>query len=499
MKSNEYTALDATELAQLVKSNQIKAEELVEIAISQIEKHNPQINAVVNKFYDDIETQLKNANPQAPFYGVPFLIKDLGLALNGKTLTSSSKFMKDYRPDFDSILIQKYKNAGFIILGQTNTPELGLLGITESKFRGPCRNPWSLGHTPGGSSGGSAAAVASGMVPAASAGDGGGSIRIPASACNLFGLKPSRGLVPFGPSATESWLGLVSLHCLTKTVRDSAALLDIEADTDIGAPYASPQFKESFLKATKRNSKKLKIAYYPGSLLGHSLTNLCSEAVDNTTKILKQMGHEVVRDKPQFDKYELRRAYTIIVASCVATEIESMSKLVGREASANDFEVLTWFLKQVSESYKASDLAWALEQSRKFGSSLGQFFSKYDLFCTSTLGSLPVKVGSFDLSPVEKIVFQTLKYISPDSALHTVLTQMSERGFESSPNTQLFNLSGTPAMSVPLALGFESATQTHLPLGIQFCAAFGKDDLLFDIAAQLEQTELWVKNKAPLC
>ncbi len=499
MKLNEYTESDATELAQLVKSKQVKAEELVEAAISQIEKHNPKINAVVNKFYEEAEAQIKKANPQAPFYGVPFLIKDLGLAYKGQPLTSSAKFMKDYRPDYDSILIQKFKNAGFIILGQTNTPELGLLGITESKFRGPCRNPWSLDHTPGGSSGGAAAAVASGMVPVASAGDGGGSIRIPASACGLFGLKPSRGLVPFGPSATESWLGLVSLHCVTKSVRDSAALLDIEADTDIGVPYARPQFQESFLSATKRNSKKLKIAYYPGSLLGHNLTIPCSEAVEKTTNILKQLGHEVVQDKPQFDKYELRRAYTIIVASCVATEIQSMSKLIGRKATANDFEVLTWFLKQVSESYNASDLAWALEQCRKFGSSLGQFFNKYDLFCASTLGSLPVKVGFFDLTPIEKIVFETLKRVSTSSALQSVLKQMSERGFESSPNTQLFNLSGTPAMSVPLALGLDSTTQAHLPIGIQFCAAFGKDDLLFDIAAQLEQTDLWIKKKAPHC
>ena len=464
MKTEEYVNCDATELAALVKTKQVNATEVSEAAVSQIEKLNPSLNAVVSKFYDEIEVQLKNADPSAPFYGVPMLIKDLLSAYKGKTLTNSSLFTKDYRPDYDSVLVEKYKEAGFIILGQTNTPELGVLGITEPEFRGACRNPWSLQHSPGGSSGGSA--VASGMVPVASGGDGGGSIRIPASACGLFGFKPSRGVTPFGPNLTESWLGLVSLHCLTKTVRDSAALLDIEMGSDVGAPYSSPRFRERFLSATKRNAKKLKIAFSTESILGSTMDLQCQKSVENAVAVLKDLGHEVFQFSPAFDKQKLRKAYMIIVSSSISESIRNTSELVGRNAKANDFEPTTWFLKQVGDSFTASELSWAISECRKLGQTLGRLHSKYDLFCTSTLASLPVEIGTFDLSPLERIVFQTIRQIDHKSILHGVLMQMAEKGFASMPNTQIFNLAGTPAMSVPLGFGFDPKSQTKLPIGV---------------------------------
>lgn len=492
----EYTKYDALGLAELVRQKQITAKELVEAAVSQIEKHNPQLNAVVNKFYDEAEKQIQQASPSSPFFGVPFLLKDLGAAYQGQPLTGSCQFGKDYRPKADSDLVIKYKKAGFIILGQTNTPEFGIMGITESQLRGPCRNPWSLNHSPGGSSGGAGAAVASGMVPVAHAGDGGGSIRIPASACNLVGLKPSRGLVPFGPYASESWMGLVCLHSLSRTVRDSAALLDIEKGYSIGTPYAAPSLETSFSKPLKPSSQKLKIAVSTDSILGQRLDPQCFKAVEKTAQVLKELGHEVVFTTPQFDKEALKKAYMIIVTSSVALEIKNLSLLQQRKPKAEDFEPLTWFLNQVSASFTSYDLSWALDQCRKVGRQLGEFFTSHDLFVLSTLGQLPSAIGSYDLSVAEKLVFQTLKVLPQRSALHAVLYQMSHKGFESATNTQVFNMAGNPAISLPLAMGNDKGVS--LPIGIQFAAAFGKDDLLFDIAAQLEETSLWQKQKPPL-
>ncbi len=271
--------LDATALAELVKNKKVKAKELVEITIENIEKLNPQLNAVVTPMYDEAMKAVKGKIPAGPFAGVPFLVKDLVASCKGVRMTFGTKNMKDNIADHDSELVSRYKKAGFIILGKTNTPELGLMPVTESSFLGPCRNPWDLNRTPGGSSGGSAASVAAGIVPAAHGNDGGGSIRIPASCCGLFGLKPTRARNSLAPDVGDAMSGLVNEHVLTRSVRDSAAILDATRGYVPGDPYVAPQPARPYIEEIKKKPGSLRIAYTAQTLDGEDIDDDCAKAL----------------------------------------------------------------------------------------------------------------------------------------------------------------------------------------------------------------------------
>ncbi|MFZ0492048.1 MAG: amidase family protein, partial [Acidimicrobiia bacterium] len=282
----EYDRYDALGLAELVRNGEIQPRQLVETAISRIEMTNPRVNAVVHKMYDRALTTA-DGPLDGPFAGVPFLLKDLGPMFEGEPTTSSSRFLQFHIASDDSTLVSRYKDAGLIVLGKTNTPEFGLVATTEPDFRGPARNPWNLDHSTGGSSGGSAASVAAGYVPMAHGNDGGGSIRIPASACGLFGLKPSRGRNPVGPNFDGAWLGLVQDHVISRSVRDSAAMLDLESPPSRGEPYIAPAPKRPFADEVGADPGSLRVAVCTDSLFGTRTHPDCVEAVDDAARLLE--------------------------------------------------------------------------------------------------------------------------------------------------------------------------------------------------------------------
>ena len=298
---SEYDQYDGLGLAELVRNKQISPIELVEEAIQRIEQHNPKLNAVIYKMYEQAHQTAQSRLPEGPFQGVPFLVKDLISTIAGIPTGSGNRLLKNIPAQIDSELIKRFKAAGLIILGKTNTPEFGITPYTEPESYGPTHNPWDLDRTPGGSSGGSGAAVAARLVPMASGGDGGGSIRIPSSCCGLFGLKPSRGRVPTGPVIGEAWRGFATEHVLTRSVRDSAAMLDAVNGADPGAPYLPPPQERLFLEETKLAPPKLRIAFTSRPFLGNYVDEECKRGLEKTVQLLEALGHELHEDEPVFD------------------------------------------------------------------------------------------------------------------------------------------------------------------------------------------------------
>ncbi|MEI6624441.1 MAG: amidase, partial [Actinomycetes bacterium] len=343
---NEYVKHDAIGLAELVRRGDATASELVDVALQLIKKLNPALNAVV-VIRNEASRRDAIDPPNGPFQGVPFLVKDMDGVLADEPNTSSSRSLVDWRPQQDSELFARYKRAGLMIVGKTNAPEFGIMGVTESELRGPCRNPWNLDHTPGGSSGGSAASVAARIVPAAHAGDGGGSIRIPASACGIFGIKPTRGRQPLGPYIGEGWDGLVVPHVVSRSVRDSAALLDVTRGADVGAPYAEPKGPKSFLLDSLRHPGKLRIGYSTKAMLGPETDPDASAATLDAVILLRGLGHELVEVDLPLDPPALVKAYLTAVSANVSADIAGTEKLTGKRPSPDMFELPTWFLGQI--------------------------------------------------------------------------------------------------------------------------------------------------------
>jgi len=301
MKSDDFAFLDATAQAELVQRREVKAIELVDAAIERIERLNPTLNAVITPMYEQARTAAISKLPEGPFDGVPFLLKDILASYGGVRMASGSAFLRDFVPDHDSELVTRLKRAGLIILGKTNTPELGLLTTTEPRLFGPSRNPWNTGRTTGGSSGGSAAAVAAGLVPMAHANDAGGSLRGPASCCGLFGLKPTRGRNPLGPDYGEFFSGLAAEHAVTRSVRDSAALLDATSGPDVGDPYWAPPPVRPFLHEVSTSPGRLRIAFTTKTATGASVHDDCISAVREAAALCTDLGHEVVEAAPAVD------------------------------------------------------------------------------------------------------------------------------------------------------------------------------------------------------
>jgi len=486
----EYSQYDGTALALLLQKKELTPLEILEAAIHRIEMLNPQLNAVVYKMYDAAKKEAIQVDLNAPLAGVPFLLKDLGIDIQGHPTSGSSRLTQHYLADKDSDIVTRYKKAGLITLGKTNVPEFGLLPVTEPELWGPCRNPWNPNLTCGGSSGGSAAAVASRMVPIASGDDGGGSIRIPAAACGLFGFKPSRGLQPMGPQKNESWLSLVAGHVLTRTVRDSALTLDCTKGTTLGSPYGPTKGIPHFINSLNQSVKGKKIAFSQQSLLGENLSAECITAMKETLKTCESLGMEIIEDQPFLNKQELLFSYYVIVASSTAGEVARAEKLMKKKASLKNVEPSTWFLKAIGEKLRASSLEQALYVTRQATVHWEKFFLKYDYFCLPTLGDLPSPVGLMNLSAVEKVLIPLAQYLPLSTAI-SVLQKIGARRIEKVPNTCIFNLSGHPAMSVPTYW-----TSNNIPLGTQFVGRMGEDESLFSLAAALENHYKWY-NKSP--
>ena len=488
----DYEKYDGLGLAELVRKKEVTASELCEEAITRIDGINPKINAVIYRMDNAARAVAAGVIPQGPFTGVPFLCKDLVSAIAGIPMNKGSKSCRNYVPTEDSEMAKRHRAAGLIVLGKTNTPEFGLMGVTEPELHGPTRNPWNLDHTPGGSSGGSGAAVSSGIVPMASGGDGGGSIRIPASCCALFGMKVTRGRNPLGPESGEIWQGAVVEGALTRSVRDSAAVLDVTNGADRGSPYVIPAPKRPFLEDTKQDPSQLKIAFTVQSPFQADVHPECVEAVLNTAKLLESLGHIVEEAQPDIDGEALGKSYMMMYFGEVAADIEELKSVVGRPLNHHDTEEATWALNLLGQAFSAGDFVLAIRQWNTFSRQMAKFHETYDLYLTPTIASLPPRIGEFQQKPAEQLFLKIINSMNMGKLLKAtgIADMMATKGLAKMPFTQLANLTGQPAMSVPLHWSREG-----LPCGVQFIGRFGEESLLFQLAGQLERARPWFDRR----
>lgn len=491
----EYDRYDALGLAGLVRKGDVSASELCEEAIARIERINPRLNAVIHRMYDLARKTCTGTLPDGPFQGVPFLLKDLLTSFAGVPLTMGSRAFRNYIPTFDSELMKRYKATGIVPLGKTNTPEFGLMGVTEPELHGPTRNPWDLDRTPGGSSGGSAAAVASGMAPMASGGDGGGSIRIPASYCGLFGLKPSRGRVPSGPEYGAIWQGAAVEHVLTRSVRDSAAMLDAIQGPDTGAPYIIPKPERTYLQEADRDPGSLRIAFTRKSPLNTGVHPECALAVDSAAKLLEGLGHTVVEAEPDIDGIALARSYFTMYYGEIEADIAQMATTLGRKATSSDVEGPTWLLSLLGKAFTAGEFVQAIRLWNTFSRQMGVFHEKYDLYLTPTTAYPPVRIGELKPKPAEEAAMKVVNGLGLGKLvrLSGLAEKIAIESLAKTPYTQLANLTGLPAMSVPLHW-----TADGLPCGVQFIGRFADEATLFRLAGQLEKARPWFDRRPVL-
>jgi amidase len=467
----EYTSYDGVGLAELIRRKEVKPMEVVEAAIDVIERHNQVLNAVIYKRYEAARMEARGS-ASAPLAGVPILMKDLGANCAGVPYTAGSKVLKDYVPNHDSEHTARLKRAGLIILGITNVPELGFNASTEPDLYGPTHNPWNVALTPGGSSGGSAAAVAAGMVPIAHATDGGGSIRVPAAACGLFGLKPTRLRNPWGPDAGDVLFGLAVQHVVTRSVRDSAAVLDATEGTESGAPYAAPPKDRPFLQEVGANPGKLRIAFATATHSGAAVHADCVKAVEEAATLCAELGHQVEEKAPRFqEKDSAPRLFTLLVSALHAALLNDFTRMLGHEVRIEEFETSTRASIEYGREISAVDLIHALDTVHRLGRESARFMRDYDVLLTPTTASPPISLGK--LAPH-----------NPDLDDHRANV------FGYAAFTPVANFTGQPAMSVPLA---QSAD--NLPIGVHFTARFGDEATLFRLASQLEQARPWSERR----
>ncbi len=470
----DYENYDGLGLAALVKRRAISASELLEAAIARCEQRNPAVNAVVIPMLEQARAAAKGDVPKGPFEGVPFLLKDLHLNVPGVRTTNGSSLYADNVPATESELVARYRRAGLVVFGKSASPEFGLTCTTESRPFGQTRNPWNLEHTSGGSSGGASAAVAAGLVPLANASDGGGSIRIPASACGLFGLKPTRGRTPLGPDAGEGWAGMSCVHAVTRSVRDSAALLDATAGPDLGAPYAAQPPLRPWLAEVGANPGRLRIALDTDTWNAAETHADCRAAAEDAAQLCESLGHHVERARfAPSSIEELRKAALTVIAANIRWAIEAGACKLGREAKPDDVEPGTWLIGSLAKGLGAVDYADATKVLHRTGRELARFLTRFDVLLSPTMGTPPPKLGVLSLS-------------APD------LKEQMRVLMEATGYTQLANTAGTPAMSVPL---FWNAA--GLPIGAQFIGRHDDEATLFRLAAQLERARPWFHRTPP--
>ncbi len=496
MTFEEYRNLDATALAGMVKQKQITASELLEIAIKRTEKVNPKINAVVTPLYDLAKEQIRHLDDSGSFSGVPFLIKDLDVQMKGTRYTAGSKLLKDYVSTESSETINRMLKAGLVIFGKSNTPEFGLTPFTEGKQLGICRNPWNTDYTTGGSSGGSAAAVAAGIVPMALASDGGGSVRIPASCCGLFGIKPSRGRISNGPIYGESWDGAVSAGIISRSVRDAAAYIDaIQGELD-GDPYIIQKPERPYTEEVKLAPAKLKIGYSYQMPKGFDfkIDEENIKAIEATVKLLKDLGHEVEEVPLPYTKELLTELLYMLAMSHASATVDYVGRLRGRKPWLNETEPNTWLLYKLGKSFTANDAVTARLKWNTVARSMGEFHKQYNLLLTPTLGMKPFKIGALQSSAAEEMGLKIMNALGISTVVKYtgLIEKISSKIYNWIPYPPLANITGQPSMSVPLHWSTD-----NLPVGLMFTGKMNDEALLFRLAAQLEQAQPWF-GKVPV-
>jgi len=466
----EYGKYDGLGLAELITKKQISPLELLNAVRQRVELLNLKLNALCHLFFDKAEAQINENLGSGPFRGVPFALKDLGIYLTGTITSAGSRVWKTSVAEFDSTLVTRYKQAGLVIFGKTNSPELGLTPTTESILFGQTRNPWNLERTSGGSSGGSAALVASRVLPMAHGSDGGGSIRIPASCCGVFGFKPTRGRVPLGPSQFEGWNGLSHHHALTISVRDSAALLDATGGQELGSPFFSPPPARPFLKEIESDAGSLRIALVTATPSGTPLDPECKKAALDAAKLCESLGHKVEESVLPVDYASLIGPFATVVQVSVARALDDAAAKLGRTITDQDVEAVTWARMQAGKSTSSVTYSRAIATLHQIGLTMGKFHQSYDVILSPTLATPPVPLGVLSLSQD--------------------LASFAKVRMEFGPFSALYNVSGQPSMSVPLHW-----TPDGLPIGVMFSGRFGEDAVLFRLAAQLEKAQPWMNRK----
>jgi len=484
--TDELVRYDAIGLSELIRKGEITPAELLETTIRRIEKINPKLNAVIYKMYDQARAaaEIWSSGAKATkisdsmFCGIPFLLKDLIAECKDTPFSEGSRAIHGYISKLDSEIVKRHKANGLIIVGKSNSSEFGVLTTTEPPIHGPTFNPWDLNLTPGGSSGGSAAAVAAGIMPMAHGCDGGGSIRIPASCCGLFGLKPTRGRNPLGPLFGDLGGGIIHEHAVTLTVRDSAALLDITSGPDLGDPYCAPPIERPFLEEIKRDAGRLKIGFLTGVPQGWNeetaLHPDCDAAVRDAAQLCEDLGHSVEEvSAAQLNHPDLPRTFVLIFSCFVEHVIAYWERELGKKIRQDELEPSTWDLYQ--ESLKTTGGAYlvAKEELQRFSRKIGNWYNRgnYDLLLSPTMRIPPTKIGSFQPSP--------------DDPMKWIRIALSFVAF-----TRTQNITGEPAMSIPLYWNKE-----NIPIGVQFAGRFGDEATLFRLAAQLEQARPWADKK----
>ncbi|MBL7796188.1 MAG: amidase [Saprospiraceae bacterium] len=492
MTFEEYRQHDALGLAALVKTGAVTPLELVDIAIARIEAVNPRLNAVIHRRFDEARDEAKRVDRQAPFAGVPFLVKDLGMEVAGMPMCTGSRGYRDYVSEQDSFVVQKMKQAGLLILGKTNTPEYGITPFTEPKLFGPTRNPWNPAHSPGGSSGGSAAAVAAGITPIATANDGGGSIRIPASCCGLFGLKPTRGRTSWSALEGEMWSGAAVENCVSRSVRDTAAYLDAIQGAAPGDPYIIEPPRRPYAQEVDTLPGKLRIGFTAQHTMGMRVDEACVSALQKAVDILHSEGHTVEEVELPYRKEDLSEAFLVVVAGELAGEINLMAQYLGRPVRPSDVEAETFAFNLLGRSFSAAEYTFAKRKWYEAGKRIAAFHERYDLLLTPTLGKRPIAIGSLQASPAEKRLMAVINALRWGGAVKATIKDLADKIYDYIPWTPLANLSGQPSMSVPML----RTEAENLPVGAMFTARLGEEDMLFRLAGQLEKAAPWDAEKA---
>ncbi len=473
MSFEEFSNYDGIGLADLVRKKEVTPLELVDAAIDRVERHDNKLNAVVYKAFDEARDLAKGPLPDGPFAGVPLMIKDLPCEVKGWPHTRGSRYFRDSVDTEDSILTTRYREAGFVLMGKTNTPEFGITGTTEGAQLGACRNPWNPDHIAGGSSGGAAAAVASGMIPIGHASDGLGSIRIPASICGLFGLKTTRDRNPYGGDL-DRVIGLSVDHVVTRTVRDSAVALDATGYPEPQSPYAYPAKERPFAMEVGTNPGKLKIAYSIENGIGGDLAPDVLRGLNETVELLKSLGHDVQERSLGINWRKMYKAHSAFSASDFAAKIRELTEAEGREPQEDDFEPLTWAIIKAGQRTSGEDVMRGMRTLRAINRQILALFEEFDVYLAPVLGIEPPKVGFMDPVNMDPRTF-------------------NKQQAQILATTPPFNFTGQPAMSVPLCM-----SDNNLPIGMHFVGRYGDEATLIRLASQLETEAPWIDRRPPI-
>ena len=463
----DYVSHDALSLAGLVRKGDVTPLELLEEAITRAEAHNARLNFIAQELFDYGRARIEEGLPEGPFHGVPFLEKDLHMHIPGERSGQGSRLYSDYRPNIRSELVDRHEKSGLVIFGKTTTPEFGLTGTTESLAEGATRNPWNLEHSSGGSSGGAASAVAAGVIPLAHASDGGGSIRIPASACGLFGLKPSRGRVPMGPVRTEGWGGNSTNGAVSRSIRDSAALLDATHGLEPGSRYSAPAPEGTFLSNVSRDPGRLRIALMLSPISGAPVDPEIVEATKAAARLCESLGHIVEEAAPKIDAAAMGEANFALISTALASDLSAFAEATGQTLGPDTLEPITLGFVGFGQQVPGTAVAKAHGTIQEIAISVAQFMADYDMILSPVLAGNTAKLGVYDLN-------------KPDFAA------WGQAVGAYVPFTGLFNTTGQPSMSVPLG-----TSASGLPIGTMFTARYGDEQTLFRLAGQLERAAPW--------